>query len=109
VVRFFGGIKLGAGGLVRAYSGTASRVLDETDLVPVAPRSLVRLHLDFGDEPAARRLLARLRIEVQSTDYASGDVLLNALVSEGERAVLVEQLAAVTGGRARIESAMDRL
>ncbi|HEY7816622.1 MAG TPA: YigZ family protein [Vicinamibacteria bacterium] len=109
VVRFFGGIKLGAGGLVRAYSGTASRVLDETDLVPVAPRSLVRLHLDFGDEPAARRLLARLGIEVQSTDYASGDVLLTALVSEGERAVLVEQLAAVTGGRARIESAMDRL
>jgi uncharacterized YigZ family protein len=109
VVRFFGGIQLGAGGLVRAYSGSASRALDEAELVPVTPRSLVRLHLDFGDEPAVRRLLARLGIEVQSAGYASGGVVLSARVSEEERALLVEPLAALTGGRARIESPVDGL
>jgi uncharacterized YigZ family protein len=109
VVRFFGGIKLGAGGLVRAYSGTASRVLEEVELVPVTPRSAVRLHIDFGDEPAVRRLLARLGIEIQSADYTSGEVVLRASASEEERALLLEQIAAITAGRARIEIATDRL
>jgi uncharacterized YigZ family protein len=109
VVRFFGGIKLGAGGLVRAYSGTARRVLEEVELVPVVPRFRLRLHLGFGDEPAARRLLAQLGIEIQSADYAGGDVALSVSASEEERALLLEQIAAITAGRARIEPATDRL
>ncbi len=37
VVRYFGGIKLGAGGLIRAYSSSASNVLKEADKVITVP------------------------------------------------------------------------
>lgn len=38
VTRYFGGIKLGVGGLVRAYSGSAARCLDEAATVNIEPR-----------------------------------------------------------------------
>ncbi|MEJ2384999.1 MAG: IMPACT family protein [Xanthomonadales bacterium] len=38
VTRYFGGIKLGAGGLVRAYGGTAARAIDAAGIVAIEPR-----------------------------------------------------------------------
>jgi len=38
VTRYFGGIKLGAGGLVRAYSGSASKCIDQAGIVEIRPR-----------------------------------------------------------------------
>jgi len=37
ITRYFGGIKLGAGGLVRAYGGSASKCLDHADVIEVLP------------------------------------------------------------------------
>ena len=38
VIRYFGGIKLGAGGLVRAYTGATEAALNQTELIEMAPR-----------------------------------------------------------------------
>ncbi len=48
VVRYFGGIKLGAGGLVRAYSSTTSEAVKKIELVPIEKK--VRLTLQFPYE-----------------------------------------------------------
>ncbi len=47
VTRYFGGIKLGAGGLIRAYSGVASRCLGEADIEEIVEYSLVKVMLKF--------------------------------------------------------------
>lgn len=46
VVRYFGGIKLGAGGLTRAYRQSASELIDESGLVGIKKQSAYRLECD---------------------------------------------------------------
>ena len=48
VTRWFGGIKLGAGGLVRAYGGAAASCLREAESVPIVPMSTIRMHCPFA-------------------------------------------------------------
>lgn len=59
VIRYFGGIKLGAGGLVRAYSSAAEAVLSEADYVEVRPRIDVEIFCPFSQEQALRLWLQR--------------------------------------------------
>ena len=47
VVRYFGGIKLGAGGLIRAYSGSVSECLKKTVLCEYCVYPLYELKLDY--------------------------------------------------------------
>jgi uncharacterized YigZ family protein len=57
VTRWFGGIKLGAGGLVRAYGGTAAECLRVAERLPIVALERVRVRCDFA---AAATLHARL-------------------------------------------------
>lgn len=54
VIRYFGGIKLGAGGLVRAYAGAAESVLAEVGRVVQQPVEVVRVVLPFAAEQPLR-------------------------------------------------------
>lgn len=106
VVRYFGGVKLGAGGLARAYSGTASRVLEQVALATVTPRSELFVRIDFGDEQAARRLLGRLGMEIESTAYGDA-VVLGVRATEEESALILEEISAATSGRAKFGPKAD--
>lgn len=48
VTRYFGGIKLGVGGLVRAYGGTASKCIDEAGILEIQPRIECIVQAGFG-------------------------------------------------------------
>lgn len=48
VTRYFGGIKLGAGGLVRAYSSAASQALKEAGIVPIIEYQNIQLSFDYS-------------------------------------------------------------
>src|SRR5690625_1242748 len=54
VTRYFGGVKLGAGGLVRAYAGAAEAVLSAMEIVERVPESRFTLSLDFAQEQPLR-------------------------------------------------------
>ncbi|GBR17088.1 MULTISPECIES: IMPACT family protein [Asaia] len=51
VVRWFGGIKLGAGGLVRAYGGAAASCLKQGDAIEIVPMQRLGFHASFGVLP----------------------------------------------------------
>lgn len=48
VIRYFGGIKLGAGGLVRAYSQSVSQALLKADLITYELRPLYKITFDYS-------------------------------------------------------------
>ncbi|MEQ1637553.1 MAG: YigZ family protein [Methylococcales bacterium] len=47
VIRYFGGVKLGAGGLTRAYGNTAGAVIESAVLTDHVPMRILRLNLDY--------------------------------------------------------------
>ena len=64
VVRYFGGIKLGAGGLVRAYSQAISDPLNTAELIEVRPQSSTRLELAYEHESALRHLAEQYKLSL---------------------------------------------
>jgi uncharacterized YigZ family protein len=48
VTRYFGGIKLGVGGLVRAYAGSAARCIDQARIIDVQPKIECAIKADFS-------------------------------------------------------------
>ena len=57
VTRYFGGIKLGAGGLIRAYGASVSAALDEMELVVKSKQHLFSLRYPYELEAEMQKLL----------------------------------------------------
>lgn len=82
VVRYFGGIKLGAGGLTRAYATATQMVVDEMVLVPFVPKSLLRVVTTFAHEAQIRYLVGRVGGEIVLVDYAQAVIMSVQMDSE---------------------------
>ena len=72
VTRYFGGIKLGAGGLVRAYSGAVAENLSKAQRVMYEPCVRGVYGLSYPDIDAALRYFSERNAQVLNSEYASG-------------------------------------
>lgn len=82
VIRYFGGIKLGAGGLVRAYSGAAEAAMSLLPLEQAVSMLHAWVRMDFSKEQPLRHWLAQNRGEVMSVEYAEVVVMQVSLPLE---------------------------
>jgi len=99
VVRYFGGVKLGAGGLVRAYTDAVAQALLGAQKMPVRKSIAMRCTLPYAFEGAARRELQSVGAHLESVVH--GDVVVLAFnVGEGEAAALAKRLDDATHGLA---------
>ena len=67
VVRYFGGIKLGAGGLIRAYSKAACEVLDKAEIITISPKVCMSLKVSYSDLKKIEYLINN-KDEIEVTD-----------------------------------------
>ena len=70
VVRYFGGVKLGKGGLVRAYSTTLQMALSQVDAVIKQTLLHCRLDLDYNLLPVIERLCLESGVEIIEREYS---------------------------------------
>jgi uncharacterized YigZ family protein len=102
VTRYFGGVKLGAGGLVRAYGQAVADAVDAVGVVERVPAVTVTVRVEHA---LAGRFLGglhgggRVPSDVRYAAQVEADVRLPAAEAEGFEA----WAAQVTAGRARIE------
>ena len=75
IVRYFGGIKLGTGGLVKAYGDAVKAVLDELETEPLVEKTDFTLALSYHDHSPVRQLLEREGVDILSEDFAEGVTL----------------------------------
>jgi uncharacterized YigZ family protein len=76
VVRYWGGTKLGAGGLARAYGQAISAALGNAELLPVEAMCERRLILQFADESTLRRYCEQCGVAVLDAQYGDAVTLL---------------------------------
>ena len=100
VTRYFGGIKLGAGGLVSAYSRSVSEALDNAKVVRCDRAKFYEVVCDYSD---FRRLSdeAEKRAQITKTEYGDKVTLDFAVMLDNENA-LIEKLTDVSSGKAQI-------
>lgn len=103
VTRYFGGTKLGTGGLVRAYSQAVQKALETLPLTEYTERRPVRLHLDFAGEAEARHWLAGQAIPVDAADYDGSGVTLTVGWPSDEPVDLTPLEARLKGNIARLD------
>ncbi len=92
VVRYFGGIKLGAGGLTRAYAGSAQAAVDEMILSPYVAVTQIQILADFATEAQCRYVVESLHGRIDDVAY-SKQVTLTVTLAEADIEGLKERLA----------------
>ena len=78
VTRYFGGVKLGAGGLVRAYSGCVSACLDGAKIVSNELSSELLIDLSYDTYPVFLKYAADKKVKILNSDF-SGNVRITCV------------------------------
>ncbi|KGP73550.1 YigZ family protein [Pontibacillus yanchengensis] len=103
VTRYFGGIKLGAGGLIRAYSSTTSEALHTTGIVKRQLMRTMNVTADYS-------LLGKLENELRSSTYIIKKieylehVVIEVYVEEGNEDIFSTWIVDLTSDQATITS-----
>jgi uncharacterized YigZ family protein len=88
VIRYFGGIKLGAGGLTRAYSAATDAVFSCTHIEQQQPVIQIRLSCDFAQEQSIRHWAGQYSAQVAQPVYTQGVEIMLTLPEENRSALI---------------------
>lgn len=102
VTRYFGGILLGTGGLVRAYTAAASGVLQQAELVSMRLVVDCRVCLPYALFEQAQRLIQASGAKLQEPVFADAVTLVWRMPA-GEEGPLCQALSELTRGTAQVE------
>ncbi|PAE15277.1 YigZ family protein [Virgibacillus sp. 7505] len=101
VTRYFGGIKLGAGGLIRAYSGSAAQSIDEIGVVKRQLMQLAEIHIDYTLLGKVENELRQSAYTLRTIDYADR-VVLHVALRSGQEEEFQANVTDMTNAQAEI-------
>ena len=106
VVRYFGGIKLGAGGLVRAYSSSAAENLDGADIRVVETCVEIAATVDYTGIDGMQKYVSSQPCSLLSTDYGE-KVRFVIAVKKKDADGFCEGLVDYMQGRVQVEKGRE--
>ena len=108
VTRYFGGILLGAGGLVRAYAQSAKDALDAAGISVVRRWVAMELPCSYGQFEAMRREVLSFGGAVENVDYGA-DVVLSCLLPEERAEDFAARILDVSAGTIQVLTAGESM
>ena len=102
VTRYFGGTKLGTGGLARAYGDAAALVLDAAPVEECVLREALAVRFAYDDTSAVHHALGSFDVEMGEAAYGA-DTRLAVRVRRSEAEALRARLVEITAGRVGLE------
>jgi uncharacterized YigZ family protein len=99
VTRWFGGIKLGAGGLVRAYGGTAAECLRRAERIPIVAMARLGLRCDFAELALLKARLKELQAEVEHEAFGADGVELQLRLPDSRVVEACLRISDISRGR----------
>jgi len=102
VTRYFGGTKLGKGGLVRAYGNGVKAALETLEVTELVQTVSLRVTIGYADVSPFKHSLPQFEANVTEEDYGT-DVVLHVVLPEEHEAAFTEAVAGMTNGRGTVE------
>ena len=90
MTRYFGGIKLGAGGLIRAYSHTAALGLSASKIVTMTPMQRLSITVNYNLFANVENWIRNKNITVENKDYTDNVTISLLLLPEEVETRLTE-------------------
>ena len=93
VTRYFGGIKLGAGGLIRAYAGSVALAVKEIGIIEIKEQAGIAIQMSYGQYQEYSNFLKEhnlMELDTNFTDQVDTMIYVNKEEKENIKAALVE-------------------
>ncbi|MDU9035195.1 YigZ family protein [Pseudomonas corrugata] len=103
VIRWYGGIQLGTGGLARAYGGGANKCLQNAEKLELISRVPLRCACGFAELALVKLRVAECGGLINTEGFTANGVELQLAVGEGQIDMLQKQLADLSRGRILLE------
>jgi uncharacterized YigZ family protein len=100
--RYFGGTKLGTGGLVKAYTEAAQLVLAKIARLEKVDKRRLTFALPYHLYEPVRRLIAHYEGKIEAEDFAA-EVTLSLVIPERQAQKFASELAEISSGRLRLD------
>lgn len=102
VIRYFGGTKLGTGGLARAYSEATKAVIQQAHILSLTPKIDFKYTFDYHLERSIQHLLERCDARIKGAQYDT-QVHLSCILSADRASEVESALIELSAGRIKIE------
>jgi|UniRef100_UPI0040284056 uncharacterized YigZ family protein len=106
VTRYFGGVLLGTGGLVRAYQSATQAGLAASKIIEKRQGKKLIIHTDYNGLGKLQYLFGQQKTAILDTEYAA-DVVLTILVPLEQKDFLYKEITEQTNGTAQMEWGED--
>ena len=93
VTRYFGGIKLGAGGLIRAYAGSVALAVKEIGIIEIKEQSGIQIHMTYAQYQEYGNFLKEhnlIELETNFTDQVDTMIFVDKERKDDIKADLIE-------------------
>ena len=91
VIRYYGGIKLGTGGLMRAYGGSVNRCLQESGFETIQDLEIVLLSVPFQYTQSVHNLVKKYDAQIKSEDFNENGAMINIELLSDRKDIFIKE------------------
>ncbi len=107
VIRWFGGTKLGTGGLVRAYSSSAQGVLANAVTREIVAMTTLQFELQYSVLESAKRLLDESGFQITNEEYGATGDNITGTIPQADAPLLQQRLTDMTRGQINFTTVLN--